>query len=244
GDATKSGAIRAATQRVARANPAALTSSYFSTGSSAFLSRDRHTTFMEVYPPGISKKVVWRSRERNALLPVEKYEKTVDALNLGKAAGTDFLAVSYSTVDYVGHEFGPRSREIQDILVRLDKDLGKLFRHLDRKVGRGNYVVALSADHGVVPIPEDMQTTGADAGLLRLPELRERIEKALAAFKYPKPAVASISGSDIYFAPGVYDKLQHDHAAMQAVLEAALAQPGVAAVYRAEELRDRPATQS
>src|SRR2546430_5533163 len=84
----------------------------------------------------------------------------------------------------------------------------------------------------------------SDAGLLRLPELRERIEKALAAFKYPKPAVASISGSDIYFAPGVYDKLQHDHAAMQAVLEAALAQPGVAAVYRAEELRDRPATQS
>ena len=55
GDATKSGAIRAATERVAKANPAALTSSYFSTGSSAFVSRDRHTTFMEVYPPGISK---------------------------------------------------------------------------------------------------------------------------------------------------------------------------------------------
>jgi RND superfamily putative drug exporter len=55
GDATKSGAIRAATERVAKANPAALTSSYFSTGSSAFVSRDRHTTFMEIYPPGISK---------------------------------------------------------------------------------------------------------------------------------------------------------------------------------------------
>jgi predicted AlkP superfamily pyrophosphatase or phosphodiesterase len=170
--------------------------------------------------------------------------KAVDALNLGKAAGTDFLAVGYSTVDYVGHEFGPRSREIQDILIRLDKDLGNLFAHLDQKVGRGNYVVALSADHGVVPIPEDMQQTGADAGLLHLPELQGRIEKALEDFKYPKPAIASISGSDIYFAPGVYDKLQHDHAAMQAVLDATLAQPGVADVYRAEELRDRPATQS
>ncbi len=171
-------------------------------------------------------------------------EKTVDALNLGKAAGTDFLAVSYSTVDYVGHEFGPRSREIQDILVRLDKDLSNLFAHLDAKVGRGNYVVALTADHGVVPVPEDMQRTGADAGLLHLPELQERIEKALEAFKYPKPAVASVSGSDVYFAPSVYDKLQHDPAAMQAVLDAALEQPGVAAVYRAEELRDRPATES
>src|SRR5207249_912451 len=170
--------------------------------------------------------------------------KAVDSLKLGNSSGTDFLAIGYSSVDIVGHAFGPRSREIQDVLVRLDKDLGNLFAHLDSKVGRGNYVVALSADHGVVPIPEDMQTTGADAGLLRLPELQERIEKALAAFKYPKPPVARISGSDIYFAPGVYDKLQHDHAAMQAVLNAALEQPGVAAVYSAEELQNRPATQS
>jgi len=55
GDATKSGAIRAATERVAKANPGALTSSYYSTGSNAFVSNDRHTTFMEVYPPGIAK---------------------------------------------------------------------------------------------------------------------------------------------------------------------------------------------
>jgi len=171
-------------------------------------------------------------------------EAAVTALYLYNVGETDFLGVSYSSVDYVGHAFGPRSWEIQDVLVRLDKDLGELFAHLDKKVGRGNYVVALSADHGVVPIPEDMQKTGADAGLLHLPELQERIEKALEALKYPKPAVARIAGSDIYFASDVYEKLQHDHAAMQAVLEAALAQPGVAAVYRAEELQNRPATQS
>ena len=171
-------------------------------------------------------------------------EKAVDGLNLGKTGGTDFLGISYSTVDYVGHEFGPRSREIQDILVRLDNDLGDLFAHLDQKVGRGNYVVALSADHGVVPIPEDMQTTGADAGVLHLPEVKERIERALEPFNYPKPAVARINGSDIYFVPGVYDKLKEDHPALQAVMDAALSQPGVAAVYTAEELKDRPATQS
>ncbi len=169
-------------------------------------------------------------------------EKAVDALNLGKAAGTDFLAVSYSSVDYVGHEFGPRSREIQDVLLRLDKDLGNLFAHLDAKVGHGNYVVALSADHGVVPIPEDMQSTGADAGLLHLPEVQERIEKALEAFNYPKPAVATISGSDVYFATGVYEKLAADSNAMNAVLDAIRTVPGIAAIYRAEELRDRPAT--
>jgi len=50
-------------------------------------------------------------------------ETAVDSIGLGKSKGTDFLGVSYSSVDYVGHAFGPRSREIQDILVRLDKDL-------------------------------------------------------------------------------------------------------------------------
>ncbi|HEX8837845.1 MAG TPA: alkaline phosphatase family protein [Candidatus Acidoferrum sp.] len=174
----------------------------------------------------------------------ELAKKAVDSLNLGQASGTDFLAVGYSTVDYVGHAFGPRSREIQDILIRLDKDLGDLLAHLDQKVGRGNYVVALSADHGVVPIPEDMLTTGADAGVLHLPEFQERIEKVLAPFPLPKPAVARINGGEIYFAPGVYDKLKQDHAALQAVREAALAQPGVAAIYTAEELKDRPATQN
>jgi predicted AlkP superfamily pyrophosphatase or phosphodiesterase len=174
----------------------------------------------------------------------ELAKEAVDELQLGNSKGIDFLAIGYSTVDYVGHAFGPRSREIQDILVRLDKDLGNLFAHLDRKVGRGNYVVALSADHGVVPVPEDMQTTGADAGVLHLPEVQERIEKALASFNYAKPAVARITGSDVYFVPGIYEKLQHDHASMQAVLDAVLAQPGVAAVYRAEEVAGRPATES
>jgi predicted AlkP superfamily pyrophosphatase or phosphodiesterase len=186
----------------------------------------------------------WASSPYADTALTELAEKAVDALKLGNSNGTDFLAVSYSSVDYVGHEFGPRSREIQDILVRLDKDLGELFAHLDKKVGRGNYVVALSADHGVVPIPEDMQKTGADAGVLHLPEVQERIEKALESFNYAKPAVARISGSDIYFAPGVYEKLQADSNAMNAVMDAIRTVPGVAAVYRAEELRDRPATQS
>lgn len=186
----------------------------------------------------------WASSPYADTALTELAEKAVDGLNLGKAAGTDFLAVSYSSVDYVGHAFGPRSREIQDILVRLDKDLGELFVHLDEKVGRGNYVVALTGDHGVVPIPEDMQTTGADAGVLHLPDVQEHIEKALEPFNYGKPAVARITGSDIYFAPGVYEKLKGDANAMSAVLEAIRTVSGVEGVYRAEELRDRPATQS
>src|SRR5271165_1211567 len=163
-------------------------------------------------------------------------EAAIDSLGLGKAGGTDYLGVSYSTVDYVGHAFGPRSREIQDILVRLDKDLGELFAHLDQKVGRGNYIMALSADHGVVPVPEDMARTGVDAGVLSIPELQERMEKALEQFNYTKPAIARMAEGNVYFSPGINGRMKQDPAALRAVVDAALTQPGVAAVYRAEDL--------
>lgn len=171
-------------------------------------------------------------------------ENSVEALGLGKGAGTDFLAVSYSSVDYVGHEFGPRSWEVQDVLIRLDKDLGEFFAFLDTRIGKANYVVALSSDHGVAPIPEDIEKTGADAGVSRVPELQDRMEKALEDSGFPKPAIARIVGSDVYLAPGLYDRLKQDAKALRAVTQAALAQPGVAEVFTSDELRERPATQS
>jgi predicted AlkP superfamily pyrophosphatase or phosphodiesterase len=109
-------------------------------------------------------------------------------------------------------------------------------------VGRGNYVVALSADHGVVPVPEDMQKSGSDAGVLHLPDVQERIEKALEPLSYPKPAIARITGSDIYFVPGAYDRLRGDAPALNAVLDAIKSVPGVADVYRAEQISGRPST--
>jgi predicted AlkP superfamily pyrophosphatase or phosphodiesterase len=171
-------------------------------------------------------------------------ETAVDSLGLGGGKGMDFLGVSFSSLDYAGHAFGPRSWEVQDILVRLDKDLADLFTHLDKKIGRGNYVVALSADHGVAPVTEDIERTGVDAGVLHMNQLQERMEKALESFNLGKPAIARINGSDIYFAPGVYDKLKNDEKALRAASDAALAQPGVAAVFRAEQVQDRPATHS
>jgi predicted AlkP superfamily pyrophosphatase or phosphodiesterase len=171
-------------------------------------------------------------------------ELAVDKLELGARAGTDFLGVSYSSVDYVGHAFGPRSWEIQDVLARLDQDLAELFAHLDKKVGKGNYVVAFSADHGVVPIPEDLQKSGMDAGWLNVESVKERAEKSLEPFNFAKPAIAEVGAGDVYFTLGTYDKLKNDPAALHAVLDAIQSVPGVAHVYRAEELDDRPATQS
>ena len=171
-------------------------------------------------------------------------EYAIDQLGLGKSGGIDYLGVGYSSPDYVGHAFGPRSWEVQDMYVRLDKDLGELLAHLDAKVGAGNYVVALSADHGVVPVPEDMQKSGVNAGVLHMPEVQQKVEDTLRTFNYTAPAVAQIASTDLYFTTGTYDKLKTDPAAMKAVLDTIRKVPGVADVYRGEELADRPATKS
>jgi len=171
-------------------------------------------------------------------------ETAIDQMGLGKGGGTDYLGVSYSSTDYVGHSFGPQSWEVQDMYVRLDKDLGELLKHLDEKAGAGNYVVALSADHGVVPTPESMSQTGADAGELHIPDVQQKIEDTLKSFGYAAPAVARIASADVYFAPGIYEKLKAEPAALSAVMAAIRDVPGVADVYRAEDLTDRPATNS
>jgi len=72
---------------------------------------------------------------------------------MGKDSITDFLAVSFSSPDYVGHSFGPNSIEVEDTYLRLDKDLGELFDYLDKTVGKGQYLTFLTSDHGVAHVP-------------------------------------------------------------------------------------------
>jgi predicted AlkP superfamily pyrophosphatase or phosphodiesterase len=73
--------------------------------------------------------------------------RAIDKEQLGKDSITDFLAVSFSSTDYVGHTFGPRSMELQDTYLRLDLTLAKFMSYLDQVVGKENYVLFLTADH-------------------------------------------------------------------------------------------------
>lgn len=84
----------------------------------------------------------------------------VEELGLGADEVPDLLALGLSSTDYVGHRYGPLSREQLDNLLRLDRELGELFRFLDERVGRGRWVLALSADHGVAPTPEYAEPPG------------------------------------------------------------------------------------
>lgn len=85
---------------------------------------------------------------------------------MGKDSITDFLAVSFSSTDYVGHAFGPNSIEIEDTYLRLDRDLGELFDYLDKTVGKGQYLAFLTADHGVAHVPAFLNENKLPGGLL------------------------------------------------------------------------------
>lgn len=80
--------------------------------------------------------------------------------DLGADEITDFLAVSFSSTDYIGHNFGPQSKEIQDTYIKLDQELARLFKELDQTVGAGNYTVFLSADHAVAENSKRMKDDG------------------------------------------------------------------------------------
>jgi predicted AlkP superfamily pyrophosphatase or phosphodiesterase len=160
----------------------------------------------------------------------------VEAFALGRDDRTDFLGISFSTLDGAGHRFGPRSHEVQDVLVRLDRTLGALLDHLDGRVGAGAYVVALSSDHGVSPIPEQMTALGLDAGRISSAAVIERVNGVLSATFGPGKHVVSVQYTDLYFAPGIFRRLQAAPETMAAVLDAIRAMPGIAAVYRSDEL--------
>jgi predicted AlkP superfamily pyrophosphatase or phosphodiesterase len=107
------------------------------------------------------------------ILPVTPYGNTLTiefakaallAEQLGTDHITDFLAVSFSSPDYVGHSFGPNSVEAEDVYLRFDKELGEFFDFLDAKVGKNEYLVFLSADHGAAHVPQFLKENKIPAG--------------------------------------------------------------------------------
>jgi len=88
----------------------------------------------------------------------------VEAEKIGFGPGVDFLAISFSATDYVGHLYGPSSLEAEDNLLRLDRILAELFRFIDERVGLDRTLIVLSADHGGPEAPEVMQELGLEVG--------------------------------------------------------------------------------
>ncbi len=160
----------------------------------------------------------------------------IDTLALGQRNQTDFLGISFSALDLVGHSFGPESREVEDLLAHLDGTLGVLIKQLDEKVGRGAYTLALSSDHGVAPIP-----VAGKHGRVVTDDVRERVEETLDRRFGAReaPYVDSVVFNYVYLAPAIFDRLRANDADMRAVEEALHSFPGVERVLRSDRVSEK-----
>ncbi len=163
----------------------------------------------------------------------------LEAEALGQDETTDFLAISYSSTDYVGHKFGVNSKEIQDTYMRLDGELKRLFEALDDEVGPGNYTVFLTADHGAVNVPAYLKDNKIPAGYLdkdgAIVSLKENIK-----YKYGNAAlIKNVSNNQIFLDHKVIQNLDLSLREVQETLAQELLKQGdYLNVYTAYQLQN------
>jgi Uncharacterized proteins of the AP superfamily len=146
---------------------------------------------------------------------IEMAETMVTSLGLGKDNSPDFLNVSASATDRVGHAFGPNSREQLDNLLRLDKELGAFFDFLDQTVGKGKWTIMLTADHGVLDSPEDLQARGEYGHRVTAAERKTLDSLRLDADQASDPKAAAVKLRDaLKKLPIIGDAWTHEQLSM------------------------------
>ncbi|MBI5773122.1 MAG: alkaline phosphatase family protein [Verrucomicrobia bacterium] len=153
------------------------------------LTGEKTSTFPHTIKPSASEgfETFMPTPFGNQLL-AEFARAAVEGEQLGTGPQPDVLCVSFSSIDYCGHKFGPYSHEVQDITLRLDRQLGEFFAYLDGKFGMNNVMVMLTADHGVAPTPEFAAREGLDGQRLSesqfMVELMGKLDVKFGAGKY------------------------------------------------------------
>ncbi len=138
----------------------------------------------------------------------------VQGEDLGRDEDTDVLTVSYSSTDYVGHNFGVNSVEIEDTYIRLDKDIERLLNGLDDRVGRDNYVVFLTSDHGAVHVPNYLKSVNIPSGYFNISEFKDTLTQYIATTYAEPDLIKDISNYQVFFD---YDVLQRNNISAQSL---------------------------
>ena len=117
---------------------------------------------------------------------------------LGSGKATDFLTVSISSTDYMGHSFGPNSIEAEDTYLRLDKDIADFLNYMDAKIGINNYLVFLSADHGAAHVPAFLKEHKIDAGVFSDLAINQQLNKIVEDSFGIKQTILSVQNYQVY----------------------------------------------
>lgn len=157
--------------------------------------------------------------------------------DLGKDEVPDLLAISYGAPDELGHNMGPRALEIEDMYLRLDRELERLFKALDADVGKGQYTVFLTADHGAVDVPEYLKDLKGSAGYVDMAALVSGVESALAVRFGPGKWVRKRIKEQLFLNDSLIAANHLDAAVVQRVAaEALLREPAIAEALTAADL--------
>lgn len=164
-------------------------------------------------------------------------ERAIERERLGQRGPTDLLTVSFSSNDYVGHAAGPDSPEVRDMALRTDRLIGRLLDFVDAKVGGGNSLVVLTADHGVAPLPELLEQWKMPGGRGSVKAILDAMETALKKKFGGGNWVVGGSGAAPYFNRELIRTRKLNQAEVERVAaEAAAAIPHVFRVYTREQL--------
>lgn len=160
---------------------------------------------------------------------------------LGTDNETDLLAISYSSPDYIGHGYGPNSIEQEDDFLRLDKEIGDLLDFFDTKVGKDQYVVFLSADHGVSQIPEYLNENKMPGSKINPDALKTELNAKLTQQFGKQNLVLSSMNYQYSINLPVIDSAKLDkEEVIDAIIKHVAWQPGIARVFSNEELGELP----
>ncbi len=154
--------------------------------------------------------------------------------NMGKDSITDFLCVSFSSTDYVGHAFGPRSMETQDTYLRLDQELERFIKHLDDSIGVDNYVVFLTSDHGVAENAQYSIDHNLNGGIFHSENLVSSINEYLQSMENNRcDTVTYYINQQLYLNKSCLINYQKTY---QSIFKFLSTQRGFSDMYSAEEL--------
>ena len=136
--------------------------------------------------------------------------EAVEKESLGTDSFTDFLAISFSSTDYVGHKWGVNSKEVEDTYLRLDQDLKRLFDTLDKKVGTGEYTVFLTADHAAINVPAFLRDQNLPGGVVESKKMDDRLTEYLKYTYGTTDIVKKTSNNQLFLDYSVIKSLDLD----------------------------------
>lgn len=163
---------------------------------------------------------VLRSTPYGNQLTKEFALQAIDSEKLGQQGNTDFLAISFSSTDYVGHNFGPQSIELEDTYLRLDRDIADILSALDKKFGKDQVLVFLTADHAVAEVPGFLQSKKMPGGVFDRAKATADMKKAIASAFGNVDLVVSEDNSQIYFNHATMERLGIDYKKLFEVVRA------------------------